>query len=73
MREPKFGFTDEQIYIVYLPSTDEHGPTNTSWNKTYQQTFESRYKSISFKEGIIEWLESDDLKVIDDECFAHSR
>ena len=73
MREPKFGFTDEQIYIVYLPSTDEHRPTNTSWNKTYQQAFESRYKSISFREGIIEWLESDDLNVIDDECFAHSR
>lgn len=73
MHEPKYGFADEQIYIVYLPSTDEHRPTSKSWNKTYQQAFESRYKSISFKEGIIEWLESDDLKVIDDECFAHSR
>ena len=73
MHEPKYGFTDEQIYIVYLPSNDEHRPTSKSWNKTYQQAFESRYKSISFKEGIIEWLESDDLKVIDDECFAHSR
>ena len=73
MYEPKYGFTDEQIYIVYLPSTDEHRPTSRSWNKTYQQVFESRFKSISFREGIIEWLESDDLKVIDDECFAHSR
>ena len=73
MREPKFGFTDEQIYIVYLPSTDDHKPTNISWNKTYQQAFESRFKNISFREGIIEWLESDDLKVIDDDSFAHSR
>ncbi len=73
MREPKFGFTNEQIYIVYLPSTDEHKPTNTSWSKAYQQSFESRYKSISFREGIIKWLEHDDLNVIDDECFAHSR
>ena len=73
MREPKYGFTDEQIYIVYLPSTDEHKPTDTSWNKTYQQAFESRFTSISFRGGIIEWLESDDLKVIDDDSFVHSR
>ena len=73
MREPKYGFTDEQIYIVYLPSTDEHKPTDTSWNKTYQQAFESRFTSISFRGRIIEWLESDDLKVIDDDSFVHSR
>lgn len=73
MREPKYGFTDEQIYIVYLPSTDEHSPSQISWNKTYQQSFASRYKSISFKEGILGWLNLDDLNNIDDECFAHSR
>ena len=73
MREPKYGFTDEQIYIVYLPSTDEHSPTHISWNKLYQQSYASRYKSISFKEGILEWLGLDELDNIDDECFAHSR
>ena len=73
MHEPKFGFTDEQIYIVYLPSTNEHRPTKTSWKKSYQQSFADRYKSISFREGLLEWLESEDLQNIDDECFAHSR
>lgn len=73
MREPKYGFTDEQIFIVYLPSTNEHGPSHISWNKTYQQSFASRYKSISFKEGILEWLGLEELNNIDDECFAHSR
>jgi len=73
MKAKEYGFKDEQIYIVYLPSTDEHGPTDKSWNKALQKTFEERYKSISFKEGIIGWLESDGLQKISDECFAHSR
>lgn len=73
MHEPTYGFTDEQIFIVYLPSIDAHRPTNTSWNEAYQQTFASRFKSVSFREGMIEWLESEELKKIDDECFAHSR
>ena len=73
MKAKEYGFKDEQIYIVYLPSTDEHGPTDKSWNKTLQKTFEERYKCINFKEGIIGWLESDGLQKVSDECFAHSR
>lgn len=73
MKAREYGFEDSQIYIVYLPSTDEHGPTDKSWNKSLQKVFEKRYKSFSFKEGVIGWLESEDLKKIDDECFVHSR
>ena len=72
MREPKYGFTNEQIYIIYLPSTNDHCATNISWNKKYQESFASRYKAISFKEGILEWLDSEELQEIDDECFTHS-
>ena len=73
MKEPKFGFTDNQIYIVYMPSTNEHKPTNASWSKSYQQAFESRYRNISFRDGVIGWLESDDIQAIDDVYFSHSR
>ena len=73
LKAKEYGFEDCQIHIVYLPSTDEHGPTDKSWNRSLQKTFEERYKSISFKEGIIEWLESNDMRKIDDECFSHSR
>lgn len=73
MKTKDYGFEDQQIYIVYLPSTNEHGPTDKSWKKSLQETFEERYNNISFREGIIDWLESDDMRKIDDECFTHSR
>lgn len=73
MKAKEYGFKDDQIHIVYLPSTDVHGPTDKSWKKSLQKIYEERYKSVSFKEGIIGWLESNELNEIDDECFAHSR
>ena len=73
MKAKEYGFEDNKIYIVYLPSTDEHGPTDRSWNKSLQKAFEERYRSVSFKEGIIQWLESDDLQRVSDDCFVHSR
>ena len=73
VKEPKFGFTDNQIYVIYLPSTDEHRPTNVSWSKSYQQAFESRFRNISFRDSVIGWLESDDIQTIDEEYFSHSR
>ena len=73
VKEPKFGFTDNQIYVIYMPSTDEHRPTNASWSKSYQQAFESRFRNISFRDSVIRWLESDDIQRIDEEYFSHSR
>ena len=73
MRTKEYGFEDNQIYIVYLPSTDEHGPTTKSWKELMRKAFEERYKSISFKEGIVDWLESDDLQIINDQSFNLSR
>lgn len=73
MAAKEYGFEDNQIYIVYFPSTDEHGPTDKSWNKTLQKTFKGRYKNISFREGIISWLESKEILGIEDDSFIHSR
>jgi metal-responsive CopG/Arc/MetJ family transcriptional regulator len=73
MKEPEYGFTDEQIYIVYLPSVEGHGPTQVSWSEGVKKSFEKRYRSISFREGIIKWLESTEIQQIDEEYFVHSR
>ena len=73
VKEPKFGFTDNQIYVIYMPSTDEHKPTNASWGKSYQQAFESRFRNISFRDSVIGWLESEDIQTVDEEYFSHSR
>ena len=73
MKAKEYGFEDHQIFIVYLPSTNEHGPTDKSWNPSIRKAFEERYKNISFKEGILEWLEADGWEKIDDKTFNLSR
>lgn len=73
MRVPKYELTDEKVYIVYLPSTIEHGPSETSWNKDLQEKFAKRYYNISFKEGILEWLKSLEIESINDESLELSR
>ena len=73
MKAAKYGIPDENIYVVYLPSTDVHGPTDKSWNKSLQEKFALRYRNVSFKEGILDWLTSESLAGIDDETFQLSR
>ena len=73
IRAPKYELSDEQVFIVYLPSTDEHGPTDTSWSEELQSQFAERYFSISFREGILEWLKSLNLDNINDETLKLSR
>ena len=73
MKEPRYGFTDEQIYIVYLSSTAEHGPTNISWSKTTQRKYESRYRNIDFKNDVLGWLETEDIQKLDEQYFTCSR
>lgn len=55
------GFENEQIYIVYLPRTDEDGPTDISWKNrrgySYENDFKQRYVKVSFKKGILAWLQ----------------
>lgn len=73
MKASKYEISDENIYVVYLPSTDEHGPTDRSWNKSLQERFAARYRNVSFKEGILDWLTSESLAGIDDDTFQLSR
>ena len=72
LKEPEYGFGDEQIYIVYLPSSEEHVPTEVSWDKKLAGRFAERYRCISFKEDILDWLMSQEIQGIKGEHFSYS-
>lgn len=56
------GFVNEQIYIVYLPRTNDYGPTDISWKNnrgySYKNDFIQNYVKVSFRGGILPWLQS---------------
>ena len=77
-----YNFDEAQIYVAYLPSTNEHQPSSNSWERkgvySYQERFKDRYKLLGFKEEILPWLESSkEVQEIKDnpqyEHFEHSR
>lgn len=59
----EMGYTDDQIWIAYLPSTKEGGPDEQSWisrrKVSYKVAFANRYRNISFRDDILPWLQSD--------------
>lgn len=71
------GFSNDQIYIIYLPRTGEGGPSNISWINTakhsYKEEFCERYSKISFKEGILAWLEQEDFPEVETPYFESSK
>lgn len=48
------GFTDEQIFVVYL-SQQGSEPAEQSWG-TYKSEYEQRYINLSFRDDILPWL-----------------
>lgn len=50
-------YTEEQIYVIYLPSYEKE-PTDQSWG-SYKEQFKDRYANISFRNGILYWLKND--------------
>lgn len=74
-----YNFNEDQIYVVYLPSTNEHQPSPNSWERrggdSYQERFKDRYKLLGFKEEILPWLESSKevQEIKDNPHFEHSR
>ena len=50
-------YKDEQIFVIYLPPTNEKEPSNQSWGN-YKDTYANRYVNLSFKEDVIPWLEN---------------
>ena len=73
-----YNFNEDQIYVAYLPSTNEHQPSPNSWEgrggDSYQERFKDRYKLLGFKEKILPWLESSKevQEIKDNPHFEHS-
>ena len=53
----KRGFKDEQIFVIYLPPTDDTEPSDYSW-KGLKELYAKRYVKLSFREDIIKWIEN---------------
>ena len=57
-----FGYANEQIFIGYLPRTNETQPSENSWTNrkgmSYSEDFQSRFRNISFRDGILPWLKN---------------
>jgi hypothetical protein len=52
-----YGFTEKQIYVIYLSPTSEKEPERQSWGKYYDSEIRSeRYINLSFREDIVLWL-----------------
>lgn len=58
-------FTDGQIFVVYLPQSDDKDPSEDSWGE-YKEVFVTRYAKFSFCNGVLPWLKSDELPLIPD-------
>lgn len=65
------GFVDEQIFIVYLPRTNNDGPTSVSWTNnhgfSYRSLYSCRYAKVSFENGVLPWLTRMQKKMIKDQ------
>ena len=63
MLSSRYGFGKEQVYVAYLPKTNDHEPSLNSWKSqeggcSYKNEFEERYRLLDFTEKILPWLES---------------
>ena len=54
-RTKDHGFSEEQIYVVYLSRTGEKQPDEQTWGG-YREKFEDRYVNLSFQDDILRWL-----------------
>ena len=79
MLSSRYGFSKEQVYVAYLPKTDDHEPSMNSWKSqegggSYKDEFQDRYRLLDFAEKILPWLEySKAVQGINEEYFEHSR
>ncbi len=79
MLSSRYGFGKEQIYVAYLPKTNDHEPSSNSWESqeggcSYKDEFQGRYRLLDFAEKILPWLESSKaVQGINEEYFEHSR
>ena len=58
----RLDFSDNQIYIIYLPPTKECDPSDYTWGEghngtTLKKDYENRFFKTPYKEDILPWLE----------------
>jgi hypothetical protein len=52
-----YGFSEDKIFVIYLPPTYEKEPEQQSWGKYYENDIhKNRYLNLSFRGDIIVWL-----------------
>lgn len=79
MLSSRYCFGKEQIYVAYLPKTNDHEPSLNSWKSqevdvSYKDEFQGRYRLLDFTEKILPWLESSRaVQGINEEYFERSR
>ena len=61
------GFTDEQIFVVYL-SQQGSEPAEQSWG-TYKSEYEQRYMTLSFRDDILPWLKEYVVPILPDKDY----
>lgn len=61
------GFTDEQIFVVYL-SQQGSEPAEQSWG-TYKSEYEQRYMNLSFRDDILPWLKERIIPILHDKDY----
>ncbi|MBR6750438.1 MAG: PD-(D/E)XK nuclease family protein [Bacteroidaceae bacterium] len=61
------GFTDEQIFVVYL-SQQGTEPAEQSWG-TYKPEYEQRYMNLSFKDDVLPWLKERIVPILPDKDY----
>lgn len=57
-RTENHGYKDNQIYVIYLPRTNDSAPSDNSWNGLKDE-FAERSVQLSFKDDIVEWLRNE--------------
>jgi hypothetical protein len=66
------GFKKENIYVLYLPPTDNKDPDERTWGP-YKDEFQDRYLKITFRDEILPWLKHEVLpKIKNKDTFLRS-
>ena len=57
-RTKNHGYLDNQIYVIYLPPTNDSAPSDYSWNGL-ESEFAERFVQLSFRDDIVEWMQNE--------------
>ena len=55
----EYGYSEEDIYVLYLPPTYEKEPEPETWGKYHNKDIhKNRYLKLSFRDDILPWLKN---------------